>query len=509
MYSKIMTCVLQGLDGFRIEVESDIATGLNSFNIVGLPDASIKESKERVRAAIGNSGYKFPLGRITINLAPANLKKEGSQLDLAIAISILTANGNIISPPKEDIAFIGEMSLDGRIIAIDGALPMIISLKELGFTKCIIPEDNKEECSLIDGIDIYPVNNLNQVVDFLNEKNKINPLDIYIDDFEKYEDYPMDFKDIKGQENLKRAMEISAAGNHNLIMIGPPGSGKTMAAMRLPSIMPNLNFEESIECTKIYSVTGNLRENKLIKNRPFRNPHHTSSSVALIGGGRIPKPGEISLAHNGTLFLDELPEFNKSTIEVLRQPLEEGNVTISRANASLTYPADFLLIAGMNPCPCGYYGQQNHQCTCTIPQIQRYLNKVSKPILDRIDIHVEVNPVKFKDLTEKTKKEESSKDIRKRVEKARNIQKDRFKDTNILYNSQMNSRDIEKYIKLDDELKKIAELAFHKYKFSARSFNKILKLSRTIADLEESEKIEKIHLLEAIRYRTVDEKYWG
>lgn len=509
MYSKIMTCVLQGLDGFKIEVESDISTGLNSFNIVGLPDISIKESKERVRAAIGNSGYKFPIGRITINLAPANLKKEGSQLDLSIAISILTANGVIISPPAEDIAFIGELSLDGRIISIDGALPMIISLKELGFKKCIVPEDNKEECSLIDGIDIYPVKDLNQVVDFLNESLNIEPLDIYKEDTTEYEDYELDFQDIKGQENLKRAMEISAAGNHNLIMIGPPGSGKTMAAMRLPSIMPKLSFEESIECTKIYSVTGNLKENKLIKNRPFRNPHHTSSSVALIGGGRIPKPGEISLAHNGTLFLDELPEFNKSTIEVLRQPLEEGSVTISRANASLTYPANFLLIAGMNPCPCGYYGQQTQQCTCTIPQIQRYLNKISKPILDRIDLHIEVSPVKFKDLTEKTKKEESSKEIRKRVVKAREIQKLRFINTNILYNSQMNSKEIDKYIKLDDDLKKICELAFHKYKFSARSFNKILKISRTIADLENSENIKKSHLLEAIRYRTVDKKYWG
>lgn len=508
MYSKIMTCVLQGLDGYKIEVESNIARGLNSFNIVGLPDTSINEAKERVRASIGNIGYKFPLGRITINLAPANLKKEGSQLDLAIAISILNANGIIINQPDNDTAFIGELALDGRILGVDGALPMIISLKELGFTKCILPYENKYECSLIDGIDIIPVKKLNQVIDYLNEDIKIEPLEIIKTNQNIDIEYNMDFDEIKGQENLKRAMEISAAGNHNLLMIGPPGSGKTMAAMRLPTIIPNLDIEKSIECTKIYSVTGNLSKNKLITVSPFRNPHHTSSSVALIGGGRIPKPGEISLAHNGTLFLDELPEFNKSTIEVLRQPLEEGYVTISRANATLTYPADFLLIAGMNPCPCGHYGDQNNDCTCTLPQIQKYLNKISKPILDRIDIHIEVEPVNFDDLTDDNKTE-SSKDIKKRVKQARNIQKNRFKNSNIIYNSQMSNKEIKKYIILDDELNNIIKLAFKKYKFSARSFNKILKLTRTIADLDNSEKIKKIHLLEAIRYKTIDKKYWN
>lgn len=354
MYSKIMTCVLEGLQGYSIEVEADIAKGLQSFNIVGLPDISIKESKERVRSAISNSGFKFPIGRITINLAPANLKKEGSQLDMAIAVSILTAFGIIYNIPSKNTAFIGELALDGRIMDIQGALPMAISLKELGYEKVIVPFGNKEECSLVKGIDIIPIKNLDDLIKYLNCELKIES---YNDDvfspIDVNPNYEIDFNEIKGQENLKRAMEIAAAGEHNLIMIGPPGAGKTMAAMRLPTILPPLSFEEAIECTKIYSVSGNLKENKLVNERPFRAPHHTSSSVSIIGGGRIPMPGEISLAHNGALFLDELPEFNKSTIEVLRQPLEEKNITISRANATLTYPANFLFIAGMNPCPCG------------------------------------------------------------------------------------------------------------------------------------------------------------
>ena len=324
MYSKIYTCFLEGLQGYKVEVEADIARGLQAFNIVGLADVSIKEAKERVRSAITNSGFKFPVGRITINLAPANLKKEGSQLDISIAVSILTAYGTIIKEPKDNIAFIGELALDGRLMTVDGALPMAISLKEMGFEKIIVPVDNKEECSLVKGVDIIPVGNLTNLVDYLNENIDIEPFneDVF-SDFEEEVEYDIDFSEIKGQKNLKRAMEIAAAGEHNLLMIGPPGAGKTMAAMRLPTILPPLDFEESMECTKIYSVSGELKENRLIKKRPFRAPHHTSSSVSIIGGGRIPKPGEISLAHNGALFLDELPEFPKSTIEVLRQPLEE------------------------------------------------------------------------------------------------------------------------------------------------------------------------------------------
>ena len=509
MYSKIMTCVLEGLNGYAIEVEADIARGLQSFNIVGLPDISIKESKERVRSAISNSGYTFPIGRITINLAPANLKKEGSQLDISIAISILTAFGVIYNIPSNNTAFIGELSLDGRIMSIQGALPMVISLKELGFKKIIVPEDNKEECSLVKGVNIIPVKSLKSLVDYLNDEIKIeNYNDDIFTSTEINPNYDMDFSEIKGQENLKRAMEIAAAGEHNLIMIGPPGAGKTMAAMRLPTILPPLNFEEAIECTKIYSVSGNLKENKLIVERPFRAPHHTSSSVSIIGGGRIPMPGEVSLAHNGALFLDELPEFNRNTIEVLRQPLEEKEITISRANATLTYPANFLFIAGMNPCPCGYYGSEVHECSCTLPQIQRYLAKVSRPILDRIDIHIEVEPVKLNELTSNAESE-SSDTIRKRVIKARNIQNKRFKDEKIKTNGQMNNRLIKKYVKLSKELNVILEKSYDKYKFSARTINKILKLSRTIADLDGKENVESSHLLEAIRFRTVDTKYWS
>ncbi|MDL2310755.1 YifB family Mg chelatase-like AAA ATPase [Peptostreptococcaceae bacterium OttesenSCG-928-C18] len=509
MYSKIMTCVLEGLQGYAIEVEADIARGLQSFNIVGLPDISIKESKERVRAAINNSSYMFPIGRITINLAPANLKKEGSQLDISIAISILTAFGVIYNIPSKDTAFIGELSLDGRIMNVQGALPMVISLKELGFKRVVVPDDNKEECSLVKGIEIVPVKSLKDLVDYLNDELKIESYDEDVFS-EKYlsQNYEVDFNEIKGQENLKRAMEIAAAGEHNIIMIGPPGAGKTMAAMRLPTILPPLNFEEAIECTKIYSVSGNLNDNKLIKERPFRAPHHSSSSVSIIGGGRIPMPGEISLAHNGALFLDELPEFNKNTIEVLRQPLEEKEITISRANATLTYPANFLFIAGMNPCPCGYFGDETKECTCSLPQIQRYLAKVSRPILDRIDIHVEVEPVKLNELTS-NENSESSEDIRNRVINARKIQYMRFKNEKVKTNGQMNNKLIKKYVPLDDELNAILEMAYNKYKFSARTINKILKLTRTIADLEGKENIEAKHLLESIRYRTVDTKYWG
>ncbi|MDO5018050.1 MAG: YifB family Mg chelatase-like AAA ATPase [Lagierella massiliensis] len=509
MYSKIYTCFLEGLQGYKVEVEADIARGLQAFNIVGLADVSIKEAKERVRSAITNSGFKFPLGRITINLAPANLKKEGSQLDISIAIAILTAYGIVVKEPKDKMAFIGELALDGRLMAVDGALPMVISLKEMGFEKVIIPIENTEECSLVNGIDIIPVKNLNQLIEYLNENLEISPYneDVF-NNYEEESEYEIDFSEIKGQKNLKRAMEIAAAGEHNLLMIGPPGAGKTMAAMRLPTILPPLDFSESMECTKIYSVSGELKENKLIKKRPFRAPHHTSSSVSIIGGGRIPKPGEISLAHNGALFLDELPEFPKSTIEVLRQPLEEKTITISRANATLTYPANFLFIAGANPCPCGYYGSKDHECICSAFQIQRYLGKISRPILDRIDIHVDVKPVKLKDLTKETHEEKSSK-IRERVIKARELQKKRFEKEKVKTNGQMNNRLIKKYVKLDDKLNSLLEISYEKYKFSARSINKILKLSRTIADLDESEEIKEKHLLEAIRFRTVDAKYWG
>ena len=509
MYSKVKTCVLQGLNGFVVEVETDISKGLPVFNIVGLPDISIKESKERVRTSIKNSGYEFPLNRITINLAPANIKKEGSQIDLAIAVGILSAMGMVVECNFSNIAFIGELALDGKVNKIEGALPMVISLREKGIKSIVIPYENKDECGIIDDINIIPVKNLNQLISFLKGNEKIKSYKRDISELLKIEEkLEEDFADIKGQEGLKRALEVAASGFHNIIIIGSPGSGKTMSARRLPTILPDLTFEESIETTKIYSVAGLLNKNSLINKRPFRSPHHTASSSSLIGGGRIPKPGEVSLAHNGVLFLDELPEFKKNALEALRQPIEDGNVTISRVNATLNYPSKFMLVASMNPCPCGYLGDPNHECTCTVNSIDKYLGKISQPLLDRIDIHIEVMPVEYNDLSGNIKTE-SSQDIKKRVNKAREIQLKRYSNENIFSNGQLTAKGVKNYCKLDNKSEKIMKQAFKKFKFSARSYNKILKVGRTIADLDGEEIIREKHILEAIQYRSLDKKYWG
>ena len=508
MYSNIKTCILQGLNGYIVEVETDLSRGLPMFNIVGLPDISIKESKERVRTAIKNSGFEFPLSRITVNLAPVNLKKEGSQLDLAIAVGILHAMGLIRDFDFENTTFIGELTLDGRINPIDGALPIVISLRDYNVKRCFVPFGNRDEAAIVEDVEIIPVKDLNEVVDYLNGSIKIEPYKDHNSWSYKEEVYDIDFSDIKGQEGLKRALEVAAAGSHNILIIGPPGAGKTMAARRISTILPRLTFEEAIETTKIYSVAGLLKTNALITRRPFRSPHHTSSAVSLIGGGRVPKPGEVSLAHNGVLFLDEIPEFKKNVLEVLRQPMEDGAVTISRANATLTYPSKFMLVASMNPCPCGYYGDPYHECSCSQNAIDRYLSKLSSPLLDRIDIHMEVQPVNYADLKE-VKKGETSKDIRERVDRARQIQLDRYKKENIFSNSQLSPKNIKKYCKLSKEAEIIMEQAFKKYRFSARTYNKILKVSRTIADLDGEDIILEKHVLEAVRYRSIDRQYWG
>lgn len=508
MYSKTDTCCLLGLEGSGVEVESDITSGLPSFNIVGLPDSSIKESKDRVRVALINSGFKFPPGRITINLSPADLKKEGTQLDLPIAISLLKSMG-VVRQDLERFCFLGELSLDGRILPVKGALAMTISMREKGFTKFIISEGNKDECAIIGDVEIYPFPDLSSLISFLNGESETRPYKRSLSDNErKKKIYDLDFSDLKGQESLKRAMEICAAGNHNLLMIGPPGSGKTFSAKHLPTILPDMTFEEKVEVTKIYSIVGLLESGDLMEERPFRSPHHSSSNVALIGGGSIPRPGEITLAHKGVLFLDEFPEFNKQTIEALREPLENRKINISRAQASLEYPADFILIAAMNPCPCGNYGNPLKECTCTENEIRRYLGKISSPILDRIDIHIEVKAVKYEDLKDNSRSK-SSEEMKAEVTLARKMQEERYKDEKISSNSDLTTRLLKKYISLNESCEKIASLAYNKYNFSVRSFNKILKMARTIADLEASPEIKDKHLLEAIRYRALDGKYWS
>ena len=507
MYARVKTCSLEGLEGFVVEVECDLGRGLPRFLMVGLPDAQIRESGERVHSAIKNIGMPYPQQKITVNLAPANRRKDGSQMDLAIAISVLSAQGLCDPELVEQYIFLGELQLNGEVSGIRGALPMVASLRELGYKKFIVPKENEKETAVIEDVSIYPASNLREVVDQLNGEGSITPAQAPEPD-EEDRLYTLDFSDIKGQSGLKRAMEVAAAGGHNLLMIGPPGSGKSMSAKRLPTILPRMAFDEAVEVTKIYSVSGELTSSGLMTERPFRAPHHTASGVSLIGGGRIPKPGEISLAHRGVLFLDELPEFQSKVLEVLRQPMEDGAIHISRAQARLKFPADFQLVASMNPCPCGYYQDPHHECSCSMQQIKKYLGKISHPLLDRIDLQVEVKPVNYDDM-KTMEKGETSEVVRERVEKARALQRERFNGTAIRTNADIPENLIEQYCKLKVSSQKLLDMAYKKYKFSGRSIHKILKVARTVADLRGGDDISDEDVLEAIRYKTVEGKYWS
>lgn len=500
MAIKILTASSTGIEGFIISVELDITRGLPSFNIVGLADVSVKESKERVRSAIINSGYEFPLGRITVNLAPADLRKEGSQYDLPIAIGILIASEQIIFSETDNYLFMGELSLSGELKKIKGALPLVIEGIKNNINNYIVPLSNAKECCIIKNSNIYPFENLKQVISYLTTKDLLPFVKSSSNKTKAMYD-SLNFSDIIGQESSKRALEVAAAGCHNIILAGPPGSGKTMLAQRIPTILPSLTYDEALEVTKIYSVSGNLSTcDGLIYERPFRAPHHTSSNTALVGGGIRLMPGEISLAHNGVLFLDEILEFKKNVLEVLRQPLEDRTITISRATGSVLYPANFMLAGSLNPCPCGYYGSSVKPCTCTDYERKRYINKLSGPLLDRIDIFIFVNPIPYKDLTSK-KKSESSQEIKKRIEKARNIQKDRFAKKKIYCNAQMNQTLVSKYCILNKSTEKLIENIYTKFNLSTRAYNRILKVSRTIADLNGRDNIEEIDVIEALQYR--------